>query len=241
MKLDYHVPADCRYGCYLDLSVRTSVDTLWAKAGMVRVLPASARRCGGKTPYVGMKSDVCVAEEDEYIIIDGDDFSYIFNKHYGFFDSIEYNGVEMLDDTMTLGVWRAPTDNDRNIKKLWTPQDNDDVSTTFELAYAATDAYESRLVSVDGDKTVIEAEVRLASAARLPVLKATVTYTIGANGKIDVSPRWRCAGGVPHLPRLGFDITMPAGARRWPTSVWVRVKTTSTCTMRRTWATLKRR
>ncbi len=34
VKLDYHVPADCRYGCYLDLSVRTSVDTLWAKAGM---------------------------------------------------------------------------------------------------------------------------------------------------------------------------------------------------------------
>lgn len=215
VKLTYHVPADCRYGCYLDLSVRTSVDTLWAKAGHECAfcqLPLDVAVV--KTPYVGMKSDVCVTEEDEYIIIDGDDFSYIFNKHYGFFDSIEYNGVEMLDDTMTLGIWRAPTDNDRNIKKLWTPQDNDDVSTTFELAYAKTDAYESRLVSVDGDKTVIEAEVRLASAARLPVLKATVTYTIGANGKIDVSLVGDVPEAFPHLPRLGFDITMPAGSEK---------------------------
>ncbi len=101
MKLAYHVPADCRYGCYLDLSVRTSVDTLWAKAGHECAfcqLPFDVAVV--KTPYVGMKSDVCVTEEDEYIIIDGDDFSYIFNKHYGFFDSIEYNGVEMLDDTI---------------------------------------------------------------------------------------------------------------------------------------------
>lgn len=115
---------------------------------------------------------------------------------------------------MTLGVWRAPTDNDRNIKKLWTPQDNDDVSTTFELAYAKTDAYESRLVSVDGDETVIEAEVRLASAARLPVLKATVKYTVYANGKIDVSLVGDVPEAFPHLPRLGFDITMPAGSEK---------------------------
>lgn len=212
IKLGYNILPQCAYGCYLDLSVRTTVDNLYSKAGFECAFTQLELECEKvKAPYTGTKSDLCVSEDGEYIIIDGDDFSYIFNKHYGFFDSIEYNGVEMLDDKMTLGVWRAPTDNDRQIKKTWTPQGTDDVSSTFELAYAKTDAYESRLISVDSDKVIIKADVRLASPARMPVLKAAMTYTVNADGKIDIKLSGDIAREFIHLPRLGFDITMPPG------------------------------
>ncbi len=215
IKLDYSMPANCKYGCWLDLSVRTSVDNLYSEAGFECAFTQLKIDIEAKKPeYNGMKSDLFTSEDDEFIIIAGDDFSYIFNKIYGSFDSIEAGGVEMLDDTMSIGIWRAPTDNDRNIKEKWTPHSNRDTWSTFEMAYASSEAYDSRLVSVDADAAVIEADVKIAAPARMPIFKAKITYTINANGKIDVSMSGDVQQEAIYLPRLGFDITMPAGSEK---------------------------
>lgn len=210
--LGYTLPENCSYGCYLNLSVRTSAGNFYSDAGFeCAFCQLEADVPKAKTDCVSIKSDLCISEDDEYIVIDGDDFSYGFNKLRGSFDSIELCGVQMLDDVMQIGIWRAPTDNDRKIKRVWTQQDTDDVSKTFDMMYASMDAYDSNLISADADKVIIESSIRVASPARLPALKAKITYTIDAYGKISVSVIGDVAEEFVWLPRLGFEIVMPEG------------------------------
>lgn len=212
VKLHYTLPTSCSYGCYLDLSVRTSMDNLWSEAGFECAYEQlSVDVPVTKAKEVSYGSGLSLEQADEYLVITGDDFSYIFNTHYGFFDSIEYHGVEMLDDTMTIGAWRAPTDNDRNIKMVWTPQSHRDVWGTYELFYLGADIYTCKVMDEKPDRIVIEAQLRLASPGRVPMMRAVIRYTILANGKIDVNLTGEIHEKFPHLPRLGFELTMPAG------------------------------
>lgn len=64
-------------------------------------------------------SSLRIAETDRWIYIYGADFTYIFNRLTGLFDSMVYKNQVFLQQPMEMNVWRAPTDNDRNVKKLW--------------------------------------------------------------------------------------------------------------------------
>ena len=211
IKLKYDLPETCSYGCYLDLSVRTSTDSLYSKAGFECAFTQLKAEC--KKAVVAQSisdGDLVVTEDSKYAVIEGENFSYTFNKHLGFFESIICGGVEMLDEPMTLGIWRAPTDNDRNIKNTWTSQSINDSYSTFEIAHAKTEAYDSYIKHADGKRITIISEIRIASPARMPAMKGTIRYTVNACGKIDILLSGKVAEEFVYLPRLGFDITMPS-------------------------------
>ena len=58
-------------------------------------------------------------EDRENYYLSGEGFSYTFSKHYGCFTSLDIRGTEHLCAPIRLSVWRAPVDNDRNIRTLW--------------------------------------------------------------------------------------------------------------------------
>ncbi|MCC8081402.1 MAG: DUF4981 domain-containing protein [Lachnospiraceae bacterium] len=58
-------------------------------------------------------------EDDRYVYIDGEEFSYTYNKLTGVIGRIVYKNHSFLDEPMELNIWRAPTDNDRVIKTEW--------------------------------------------------------------------------------------------------------------------------
>ena len=60
-----------------------------------------------------------VAEEDARLILRGDDFCYTYDKRTGMFSDIVFGGKKLLKRPMEVNIWRAPTDNDRNIKSEW--------------------------------------------------------------------------------------------------------------------------
>ena len=62
---------------------------------------------------------VAYREDDRYVYITGEDFSYTFNKLTGVIGRIVYKNHSFLDEPMELNIWRAPTDNDRVVKKEW--------------------------------------------------------------------------------------------------------------------------
>ena len=55
-------------------------------------------------------------EKERYVTICGDDFVYRYDSMTGAFAAMAVRAKEMLLAPMAYNIWRAPTDNDRNIK-----------------------------------------------------------------------------------------------------------------------------
>ena len=72
-------------------------------------------------PFIFCSNEPAAMEEtQDAIIASGDGFRYTFCKHRGTFVSLVINGVEQLESPMELTMFRAPIDNERKIKHLWT-------------------------------------------------------------------------------------------------------------------------
>jgi len=214
--LPYTLPESCRLGCFLDLSVCTTQDTLWAKRwhsiGYSQFeLPVQQKRA-----YTAAKCGaLSVTECGTYITIDGTDFSYIFDKHNGFFDSITIGGTEMIDSKMNspmkpmgLGIWRALTDNDREIGKKWASKRRIDAEEAFSYADSKTTCRETTVTTTD-DVVTLNCKMILAVDGRAPIMRGMVSYTVHSDGKIDVSLQADIHPDMPRLPRLGFELTLP--------------------------------
>lgn len=67
----------------------------------------------------GTASAITYTENDRVITINGADFVYVYNKLTGMFDSMIYKNHSFLKRPMEMNIWRAPTDNDRVVKRLW--------------------------------------------------------------------------------------------------------------------------
>ena len=52
-------------------------------------------------------------------MISGKDFRYVFDRFEGTFTSLAREGVLVTDQPVRLNLWRAPMDNDRNIRIEW--------------------------------------------------------------------------------------------------------------------------
>ena len=141
------------------------------------------------------------------IVAESDGFRYVFDTHYGTFTSLVVQGVEQVVAPVRLGVLRAPTDNDRNIVSRWF-QTNCWGCENLDVAF--TKVYDCR---VNGN--AIEVDCSLAGVARQPALRYTVRYSIFADGRIAVELDCKVRESVYWLPRLGFELDLPANHDRF--------------------------
>jgi beta-galactosidase len=134
--------------------------------------------------------------------IEGENFSYHYNHHTGTFDSIKMNGVQMLADLPKLTTWRAPTDNDRNVKASWYSQKMDSayMNILSSKVVAHSDKYIKYLVTCSLGGRGIE-----------PLLNAKIEYTVFGNGEIAVEIVSDIRDNLNYLPRFGFEFMMPEG------------------------------
>jgi beta-galactosidase len=144
---------------------------------------------------------VRIETKDEFTVLEGDDFTYIFNNFYGSFESVEYNGVELLHDRPKLGVWRAPTDNDRNIKLKWIE----------ENLHHVTGKVYSVNTEKDGDGVTIKVTGSLGAPARQPFAQTVVSYAVLPWGEIQVKIDADIREKMIFLPRFGMEFAMPEG------------------------------
>ena len=142
-----------------------------------------------------------ISREGRFLIAEGENFRYTFCTHKGSFISLVVKGKEQLAAPMTLGAFRAPTDNDRPMMARWTHMDN---WSGENLDVAFTKVYECR-----ANGNVIEADCALAGISRLPALRYTARYTLFADGRIHVALEAKVRDSMCWLPRLGFQLTLP--------------------------------
>ena len=145
-------------------------------------------------------SQPAVINVSDTISVSGENFEYIISKQKGII-SIKKNGKEQLVSFPELTVWRAPIDNDINIKKKWAWYDaynGENYDRIFNMVHECR--VESNTVIFDGI---------LSGIGREPFMKYMLKYSFFEKGEIKISLKAKIRDNALWLPRLGFEFKMP--------------------------------
>jgi beta-galactosidase len=203
--LPYSLPekTDGRY--FLTVCYNQVTDTEWAEKGYEVAFTQF------ELPVVKVeKAAVVMAEMPSLrvertkneIIIAGSDFRYTFSLQYGSFTGMEYNGVPMINEKPVFSVWRAPTDNDRNIVSKWREEGYDRLDTK---------TYAVQVTSEDAQHVTICSEFSLGGYIKKPILRGKACWTVYGSGDILLDTQVKVREDLPFLPRFGLKLAMPKG------------------------------
>lgn len=143
-----------------------------------------------------------IHSDDKYTYIDGDDFDYVFSNHYGMFTRLTYRGIDLLESMPKYSIWRAPTDNDRNVKRKWYEE---------FYHYAITHMYNVRILEQSSTHIKFVCDFSIGGPAKAPAIKASSNWTIYSNGEIVLSVQSNKIEKPIYLPRFGLQLVMPQG------------------------------
>jgi beta-galactosidase len=199
--LSYTIPQSDSAEYYLNLSFVQKCDTDWEPAGYEFAFEQF------KLPVelIIIQSSILInpiniEETNGKVKICGENFEYLFNSSEGSFESIKMGGVQMLASMPKLSIWRAPIDNDRNIKWEWHEQA---IDNAFTRVYQCKIAKQS--------ETAVNIKVSCAHGGKSvePALKAEVSYTIYGNGEVAIKIIADVRKNLTYLPRFGMEFWMP--------------------------------
>jgi beta-galactosidase len=171
-----------RFGAFLNIYVYDASGNL--------VASDQHKLCDGEGFSEIKAAPAVITVEDEYAVVRGDGFEHRFNTHYGRLECID----GLTSSPVDLTVWRAPTDNDRNVKNDW-------YSSRFNML-------RGKLYSCDIEGNRITVKSSLSAVSREKVLDCTAVYTFYADGSIAVEASFETfLNNGRYLPRLGFEFT----------------------------------
>ena len=189
--------------CTLNISYRSSIATEWADAGYEVGFEQVMLESAAMTAAIDVcpeKKALILSEDAKFIkVVDGD-HTYTVDKIHGLICAVSGQGKELITTPITPNIWRAPTDNDRNLKNKW-----------FEAGYdfMTLKCYSCELVSANDDEVVVAASISMGTPKLQPALKLQITYRFlrGAGVQFDFAVEVR--EDLPMLPRFGVEFNMP--------------------------------
>ncbi|WP_225333556.1 glycoside hydrolase family 2 TIM barrel-domain containing protein [Halomicrobium urmianum] len=218
------------------LTVETSLagETRWAPAGHTVATGQFELPTGGEPAVPSAESAPLSCEAtEEGIVVSNAHFELVFDDTYGVVDSFTYRGRDLLTDGPEIGLWRAPTDNDRGLPLSRTflsamteaalgdgrvdPMDVRTVGFSQLWREHELDDLRFRADAVDYDvsgeeRVEITVEGRLAPPIFDHGFRAEQVYTVRDTGAVAVETRIEPEGDLsvlPSLPRVGLDLTLP--------------------------------
>lgn len=193
-------PVTCRYGAYLNVTLK--------KDGRICARTQHSLSCQISANVQPVSLEKAVLHESAHEIrISGEDFTYIYSKHYGTFTSMIVHGREQLAGRVKLTAFRAPTDNDRNIKQYWA---NMNVWEGENLDCTFSKVYDCRI-----EEGVIVTEASVAGVSRYPFIRYQQRTAVFADGRIEISLAGDIREDAFWLPRLGYEWELPAESREF--------------------------
>lgn len=188
-----------KYG-YLLLSYRENIKTAYSEVGHeVYIDQFEINIPETVSDTLRYDSPIEYVDDERYINIAVGDTTWRVDKQSGLVDSLCSDGTEFLSAPITPNVWRAPIDNDRNIKNTWYDKALDKL---FVKCYSCTvDAF-------DDDFVKVRVKQSLGANYHMPAIMLEVVYTFRASGELEV-----CADADVKvdcvLPRFGYRIILP--------------------------------
>lgn len=140
-----------------------------------------------------------VREDDKALVILGKAFNYTYNKLTGIFDKMVFAGCRLLERPMELNIWRAPTDNDKYIRKEWE-------KAMYDRAF-------SRAYSTDYKLMENHLEIRSRLSMTAPTVQRMMdinaVWTVSSCGQLSVHMDIIRNTEFPELPRFGLRMFLP--------------------------------
>lgn len=202
--------------CDLTVSIRQNGDTRWAKAGFE--IGFEQFKLSEKEGALALLAEIpataplTVSTTDQCITLTTASTVYTVDRISGAITSILDHGTQMLASPILPTVWRAPTDNDRKIRRDWAED---------RLDKMCVRCYSCDVVEQTAQYARIRCEFSMGSAVYTPVLRGTVTYTVLARGGIlfdyDIKVRdlhFTELNSHNTLPRFGVEFKTPEGFER---------------------------
>ena len=146
-----------------------------------------------------------VQEDEHYLTITGDGFSYRYHKWKGVFTELRLHGRELLQKPMEYNLFRAPTDNDRRIKLVW--QDAHYPDPIISRSYA-TDWTE------DTEGIRIHSRLSVSAVSVQWIVRVEAEFLIRPSGAIDLKLRGEKNPEFPLLPRFGIRLFLPEALQK---------------------------
>ena len=137
------------------------------------------------------------------ITIQGPSFLYTFNIHTGAFTHLIHGMRDRLAAPASFNIYRAPTDNDRYIRKEWERCGFDRVQPKV---------YEAKCTVEEGLAKLV-VRMSLAPVYLQKVVWMTVTYLIDKEGTIDMTVEAEKEPEMAFLPRFGLRLCLPKEAK----------------------------
>ena len=189
----------------LDLSFRQNKPTEWADVGYEVGFAQFIYERAEKVKAAPALYPVELCENREEYTVTVGETAYKISKFSGMITDICDNGEHLITKPVVPQIWRAPTDNDRNVQWDW---------RNSSIHNAKVKCYSTEVVKADENEAVILSKISLAAAPNEVVLRADVTYTVkyGMGIKIACDVKWNIQ--KKHYPRFGMRLTMPEGAEQ---------------------------
>ena len=144
-----------------------------------------------------------ILETDAEFVISGSGFKYTFDRNTGNFAGIAVDGQELLAAPCDKTIWRAPTDNDRNIKNEWFRAHYDMVSErTYDTSCIVKDVC-----------AVITYTSCLSAPTVQPILRINAEWTVSAEGTITSRMHVTKNSEFPMLPKFGVRMILKKDMR----------------------------
>jgi len=202
-ELDYSIPEISENRYFLIISFVQKKETYWAEKGYEVTfeqfeLPVEKAVPAKKQNIPSIK----IEEKDNLLTIEGFDFCHIFDLQEGAFTKISKNFADMITQLPKFNIWRAPTDNDRNIKNKW-------MKEGYERA--VTHVYDANITNISNTSVEIAVVFSLGGYSKLPVLNGKAVWTVTGTGEISLIVKVKVREDLIFLPRFGLQLMMPAG------------------------------
>lgn len=142
---------------------------------------------------------VSVDETETEVVICGCNFEYIYNKFTGIWKSVKKDGKAVTVRPMEWNIMRAPTDNDRNVKRAW-------INAGYDRAFAR--AYETA-VNIGNDGVTLVTDINITAVQMRSMVRLTAEWNVRNDGTIGLDVKAKFNDNTPYkelpfLPRFGI-------------------------------------
>ncbi|MBE6644462.1 MAG: DUF4981 domain-containing protein [Ruminococcaceae bacterium] len=204
----YKLPIFAEEFTTLNISVKTNTKTEWADMGY-EIGSEQFIISDRITEKDAEKAYPVLTEDEKFYTVAVGECKYKIGKHTGLIESIVDNGKDMIAAPVIPTIWRAPTDNDRKIRKEW---------ESHYFNRATTNCHGIN-VTVSESEVCIKCELVLSAPALSPALYLDVAYSFANGDTVRISTDAMLGRGfkcesfatIPPLPRFGFKFRMPEG------------------------------
>ncbi len=143
--------------------------------------------------------EIRVSEDSRHIVIQNEHFRYQYNKQHVSFDQMVVDGFPLLDQPLAFNIWRAPTDNDRNVRVKW---------SEFGYDRIIPRGYETAVEMQDG-ACVLTTRFSIGAIYLSGLVQGVVQWRIAPGGAVAVSVKADVRENMAFLPRFGLRMFLP--------------------------------